>query len=169
MHTSPGVCNLCLQEQIEDQQRKLADPTLVAELTRLQQALQDARLQVERQSTIAAEAQSAAKAATERAKEAEDRSTTAVQRADAASAAAADKAAAAEEAIKHVEERVASAQQGASDAADELKIKKVLLENALEQVSELKVELDEAMQCAPCCLQYADTTVNRIAVSRVPV
>lgn len=136
-----------LQEQIEDQQRKLADPTLAAELTRVQHALQDAHLQAERHRNIAAQAQATADAAARRVSEAEERSSAAVQRADAAAAAAADKATAAEEATRHVEERVAHAQQAAGDTADELKIKKVLLENAGEQIAELKVELEEAMQC----------------------
>ena len=145
------VCRSCmgmLQELIEDQQRKLADPTLVAELTRLQQALQAAHADAERHRSTAAHAQATADAAAQRVSEAEERSAAAVQRADTAAAAADNKAAAAEEAGRHVEERVACAQQAAADAADELKIKKVLLDNAGEQIAELKVELEEAMQCA---------------------
>lgn len=89
-----------------------------------------------------------------------------MQRADVAGAAAADKAAAAEEAQRHVETRVADAQQAAADAADELKIKKILLDNAGEQVAELKVELEEAMQCAPALTSLGVTTACAFRFSR---
>jgi hypothetical protein len=96
----------------------------------------------------AAVARADAAASSQRAAAAEDAAAAAKEDAVAHCAAAADKARAADEVHGSATARIAAAERAAEDAQEALEVKKALLESSAEQIAELRVELEEANQCA---------------------
>lgn len=126
------------------------------QLEAAQQRLEDVLAQQAAVRSDADGTRAAASAATERAAAAEAAAAAATAEA-AVRRAAADEAACAAEAVRvEAEGRVERAERAAREAADALTVKRAMVENSSEQIAELKVELEDATQCAPspCCAHH---------------
>ena len=138
-----------MQEQHAQLKAAAEDTTLQKQLEQTQQRLDAALSQQASLHTDAATARADCAAATARASTLQERASAAEQAAAEKAAAADEKARVAEAVRAEADGRVDAAERAAQDAVDALTVKRAMLESSAEQVAELKVELEDAVQCAP--------------------
>lgn len=153
-----------LQAETDALRAELADTSLAERLRAAEEALAAQRAEGHAALAAAATARAEAADAKREAAAVQTRAAAAQRAAEEASAEAGRKATAAEEVRAGAEARIARAETAAADTADTLKIKKAMLASAAEQVAELKVELDEALQCAAMGLNACPSFINALYI-----